>query len=50
MRRAGDFFREGILASNRANPIGQGAYGVVYESDVPGRVMKQGISPDTSGA
>ena len=49
MRRAGDFFREGILASNRAKPIGTGAYGVVYESDVPGRVMKQTVVPDDGG-
>jgi hypothetical protein len=48
-KAAGDFFREQILASNRADPIGKGAYGVVYESDVPGRVMKQTISPDTDG-
>ena len=33
--------REGRLAANRSEPIGAGTYGVVYESDVPGRVMKQ---------
>ena len=49
MRRAGDLFREGILASNRANPIGEGAYGVVYQSDVPGRVMKQATFRDVDG-
>jgi hypothetical protein len=48
MRKAGsDFFREQILASNRADPVGRGTYGVVYESDVPGRVMKQTLTPDT---
>lgn len=41
MRKAGDVFREGILATNRADPIGKGAFGVVYTSDVPGNVMKQ---------
>ena len=47
-RAAGDLFdafndklRESRLAANRSQPIGAGAYGVVYESDVPGRVMKQ---------
>ena len=49
MRRAGDLFREGILASNRANPIGEGAYGVVYQSDVPGRVIKQATFDDKYG-
>ena len=36
-----DNLREGRLAANRSQPIGAGAFGVVYESDVPGRVMKQ---------
>ena len=49
LRKAGDMFREGILASNRAKPIGAGAYGVVYQSDVPGRVMKQTVVPDEFG-
>ena len=47
-RAAGELFdafndklREGRLAANRSQPIGAGAFGVVYESDVPGRVMKQ---------
>lgn len=47
-RPAGNLFkefneqiREGKLAANRSQPIGAGTYGVVYESDVPGRVMKQ---------
>ena len=48
MRKAGDFFREGILASNRANPVGKGAYGIVYESDVPGRVIKQATFEDNA--
>ena len=34
------------LASNRSEPIGTGGYGVVYESDVPGNVMKQSHQPD----
>ena len=48
-RKAGDiaglaeFLREGKLKDNRSNPIGGGAYGVVYESDRPGNVMKQGL-------
>jgi len=45
MRKAGDliaeYMREKKLSSNRANPIGQGAFGVVYASDTPGNVMKQ---------
>jgi len=45
MRKAGEliaqYLREGKLAANRSEPIGTGAYGVVYESDVPGNVMKQ---------
>ena len=36
-----DQLREQALASNRSNPIGHGGYGVVYESDTPGNVMKQ---------
>ena len=45
MRKAGqliaEYMREKKLANNRANPIGQGAYGTVYESDTPGNVIKQ---------
>ena len=45
MRKAGEliaeFMREKKLASNRENPIGQGAFGIVYPSDTPGNVMKQ---------
>ncbi len=50
MRKAGDFIREYLrerkLAANRSEPIASGFYGVVYESDVPGNVMKQAIVPD----
>ena len=50
MRKAGDlireYLREGKLAANRSEPIGAGAYGVVYESDVPGNVMKQIYNAD----
>ncbi len=53
MRRAGDlinaYLREGKLAANRSEPIGAGAYGVVYASDVPGNVMKQVQYPDVGG-
>jgi len=48
MRYAGDLFaafgeqlREQQLAAKRSQPIGAGTYGVVYESDTPGNVMKQ---------
>ena len=45
MRKAGDliaqYLREGKLAANRTEPIGQGGNAVVYASDVPGNVMKQ---------
>ena len=48
MRLAGDLMaafyerlREQQLAAKRSQPIGAGAYGVVYESDTPGNVMKQ---------
>lgn len=45
MRPAGalinQYLREGKLSSNRSNPIGQGGNGVVYESDLPGNVIKQ---------
>ena len=51
MRKAGDlineYLREGKLAANRSEPIGSGAYGVVYASDVPGNVMKQVSYADT---
>ena len=50
MRKAGDliaeYLREGQLAANRSEPIGSGGYGVVYESDVPGNVMKQMYNAD----
>ena len=48
LRKAGDIFaqfndevREGRLSANRSQPIGAGSYGVVYQSDVPGNVIKQ---------
>ena len=48
MRKAYDIFgqfndelREGRLSANRSQPIGAGSYGVVYQSDVPGNVIKQ---------
>ena len=45
MRKAGErlkeYFRETTLANNRTYPIGTGEFGVVYDSDVPGNVMKQ---------
>ena len=47
-RKAGELFaqfndelREGRLSANRSQPIGAGTYGVVYQSDVPGNVIKQ---------
>ena len=47
MRPAGDlieaFLREGKLADNRSTPIGGGAYGVVFDSDIEGNVIKQGL-------
>lgn len=36
-----EFFREEILSGNRANPIGEGTYGTVFDSDHPGFVIKQ---------
>ena len=51
MRKAGDlineYLREGRLAANRSQPIGAGSFGTVYQSDVPGNVIKQkhGYSP-----
>ena len=52
MRKAGDliaqYLREGKLAANRSEPIGTGGNAVVYASDVPGNVMKQGHVPDES--
>lgn len=36
-----DFIREQSLNQNKSNSIGQGAYGVVYESDTPNKVMKE---------
>ena len=52
MRKAGDlikeYLREGQLAANRSEPIGAGANAVVYASDVPGNVMKQGHVADES--
>lgn len=48
LRKAGDLFahfndelRETRLSANRSQPIGAGSYGVVYQSDVPGNVIKQ---------
>ena len=53
IRKAGDiineYLREGKLAANRSTPIGAGSYGSVYESDVPGRVMKQMHQADMAG-
>ena len=53
MRKAGDlitaYLREGKLAANRSEPIGTGGNAVVYASDVPGNVMKQGHRPDAYG-
>ena len=50
MRKAGelinDYLRESQLANNRSYPIGTGANGVVFESDVPGNVIKQRIGED----
>ena len=53
LRKAGDLFeqfndelREGRLSANRSQPIGAGSYGVVYESDKPGYVIKQVHDPD----
>ena len=50
MRKAGEvlknYFRETTLANNRTYPIGEGANAVVYDSDVPGNVMKQLTYPD----
>lgn len=52
LRKAGDiiaeYLREGKLAANRSEPIGTGANAVVYASDIPGNVMKQGHIPDES--
>ena len=52
MRKAGElieaYLREGKLAANRSEPIGSGGNAVVYASDVPGNVMKQGHVPDES--
>ena len=36
-----DFLREQRLNQNKSNSIGQGAYGVVYESDNSNKVMKE---------
>ena len=36
-----EYLREGRLSANRSQPIGAGSYGVVYQSDVPGNVIKQ---------
>ena len=52
MRKAGElikeYLREGQLAANRSEPIGSGGNAVIYASDVPGNVMKQGHVPDES--
>ena len=51
-RKAGElineYLRESKLASNRNKPIGAGGNAVVYASDVPGNVMKQGHVADES--
>ena len=53
MRKAADlineYFRETTLSNNRADPIGAGANAVVYQSDIPGNVMKQSHRDDTYG-
>lgn len=50
MRKAGalftDFVREKKLAENRQKLIGQGGNAIVYPSDAPGYVMKEGHRPD----
>jgi hypothetical protein len=43
-----DFIREQKLSANRAEPIGNGAYGVVYPSDTSGNVIKQVYDADTN--
>jgi hypothetical protein len=52
MRKAGDliaeYMREKVLAEHRQNPIGRGAYGIVYQSDVPGNVIKQMERPQSN--
>jgi hypothetical protein len=52
MRKAGEliaqYLREGKLATSRSKPIGTGGNAVVYESDIPGNVIKQGHVPDDS--
>ena len=52
MRKAGEliaqYLREGKLTANRSEPIGTGGNAVVYASDVPGNVMKQGHVADQS--
>ena len=40
------YLREGKLAANRSEPIGSGGNAVVYESDIPGNVIKQLSYPD----
>ena len=51
MRKAGqliaEYMREKKLANNRANPIGEGVFGVVYPSNISGNVIKQSKRPDT---
>ena len=44
-----EYLREGKLAANRSVPIGAGANAVVYASDIPGNVMKQGHRDDKYG-
>ena len=50
MRKAGqfiaDYLREKKLSSNRESPIGMGAYGRVYPSNVKGNVIKEKHRPD----
>lgn len=51
LRKAGeimaDYMREKTLADNRKTPIGAGNYGVLYESNIPGNVIKEVIVPES---
>ena len=50
MRKAGDliseYLRESKLAEKRSSPIGTGANGVVFDSDIACNVIKQRIGDD----
>ena len=50
MRQAGElireYLRESSLAQSRSRPIGSGGNAVVFESDIPGNVIKQLSHPD----